>query len=136
MCVAAISALAADPTAPVWVAGWLGVLGLGLGVFIPANNTTIMAAIPAAMSGTGGGLVNMARGLGTAIGVALVTLCLHLTRSESALAGPRPALAMLAMFAVAAGVTALTGQRASPETGPEQRINDNLVTINRRILDR
>ena len=136
MCVAAISALAADPTAPVWVAGWLGVLGLGLGVFIPANNTTIMAAIPAAMSGTGGGLVNMARGLGTAIGVALVTLCLHLTRSEPALAGPRPALAMLAMFAVAAGVTALTGQRASPETGPEQRINDDLVTINRRILDR
>jgi MFS family permease len=117
MCLAAISALAADPTRPVWVAACLSVLGLGLGAFIPANNTTIMAAIPAALSGTGGGLVNMARALGTAIGVALVTLCLHLTTAESALAGPRLALAMLAVFAIAAGVTGLTGQRTAPQPG-------------------
>jgi EmrB/QacA subfamily drug resistance transporter len=117
MCVAAITVLAADPARPVWVAACLSVLGLGLGVFIPANNTAIMAAIPAALSGTGGGLVNMARALGTAIGVALVALCLHLTTTESALARPRLALAVLALFAIAAGVTGLTGQRTAPQPG-------------------
>ncbi|MFE4873675.1 hypothetical protein [Streptomyces sp. NPDC056682] len=50
----------------------LALLGLGLGTFIPANNALIMGAIPASCSGTGGGLVNMTRGLGTALGVALV----------------------------------------------------------------
>ncbi|MEV8527406.1 hypothetical protein AB0451_25175 [Streptomyces sp. NPDC052000] len=55
----------------------LALLGLGLGTFIPANNALIMGAIPASCSGTGGGLVNMTRGLGTALGVALVALALH-----------------------------------------------------------
>jgi len=55
----------------------LALLGLGLGVFAPANNALIMAAIPRGTEATGGGLVNMARALGTALGVALVTLSLH-----------------------------------------------------------
>lgn len=82
-CLAATGMLMAAPTAPVWVAGWLLGLGLGLGMFIPANNTTIMGAIPAALSGTRGGLVNMSRGLGTALGVAVVTLSLHLAHHRS-----------------------------------------------------
>jgi uncharacterized membrane protein len=65
------------------------------------------------MSGTGGGLVNMARGLGTAIGVALVTLCLHMTRSASPDARPRLTLAVLAVFAAAAGLTSFTGHRSA-----------------------
>lgn len=75
--------------------------GLGLGMFIPANNASIMAAIPDRMSATGGGLVNMARGLGTALGVALVTLCLHAGQS----AGATLALGCLAAAGVIAGLT-------------------------------
>ena len=56
----------------------LALLGLGLGTFTPANNTIVMGAIPARAAGTGGGLVNMTRGLGTALGVAAVTLTLYL----------------------------------------------------------
>ncbi|GAA3876454.1 MFS transporter [Saccharothrix violaceirubra] len=54
----------------------LGVLGLGLGLFIPANNARVLAALPPCDAGSGGGLVNLARGLGTAFGVAL-PLLLH-----------------------------------------------------------
>jgi EmrB/QacA subfamily drug resistance transporter len=79
-------------------------LGLGLGVLIPANNTAIMRAIPARMSAVGGGLVNMSRGLGTAIGVALVTLCLHVGAGT---AGPRLAMAGLALVALLAGALSL-----------------------------
>jgi EmrB/QacA subfamily drug resistance transporter len=107
----ATGALAVAPTAPAWVAGWLLLLGLGLGVFIPANNAAIMNAIPARMSGTGGGLVNMSRGLGTALGVAVVTLSLHLAEVANApAAGSRLALAGLAIFGLGAAITAATGR--------------------------
>ena len=55
----------------------LVLIGTGLGVYIPANNAQIMAATPAHDAARTGGMVNMARGLGTALGVALVTLGLH-----------------------------------------------------------
>ncbi|MFI9379952.1 MFS transporter [Kutzneria sp. NPDC052558] len=75
----------------------LAVLGIGLGLFTPANNAIVMAAIPAARSGVGGGLVNMARGLGTTLGVASVTLALHGV-------GPRAAFVVLMAVAVALAV--------------------------------
>lgn len=103
--VVAAGALLLAPVTAVWVAGWLAVMGLGLGVFIPANNTAIMAAIPARMAATGGGLVNMGRGLGTALGVTAVTLSLHMATGTSAAGAARLALICLAAFAVVTGVT-------------------------------
>jgi hypothetical protein len=47
---------------------WLGLLGAGLGTHIPANNTAIMSAVPPGQAAAAGGMVNMARGLGTALG--------------------------------------------------------------------
>lgn len=81
----ATGALAVAPLSAAWVAPWLFVLGLGLGVYIPANNAAIMTAMPPAVAATGGGLVNMARGLGTALGVALVALALELGGNAPAL---------------------------------------------------
>ena len=52
----------------------LALLGAGLGAYIPANNTQIMAAAPARDAAAAGGIVNMTRGLGTALGVAVVAL--------------------------------------------------------------
>lgn len=105
--VAAAAVLLVTPTAWPWVTGGLLVLGLGLGVFIPANNATLMAAIPARASAVGGGLVNMARGLGTALGVAAVTLSLHLATAVSPrVTGAQLALAVLVAFACAAAATA------------------------------
>ena len=75
---AALAAMLAAPASAGWTAALLALLGAGLGLFTPANNTLIMRAFPTASAGMAGGLVNMARGLGTALGVALVTLALHL----------------------------------------------------------
>lgn len=105
-CVIATGALVLAPTTPAWVAAWLFLLGLGLGVFIPANNTAIMGAIPVRLSATGGGLVNMGRGLGTALGVAIVTLSLHAEHRAGVAVAGRLALASLTVFGLITVVTA------------------------------
>ncbi|MFR0355677.1 MFS transporter [Streptomyces sediminimaris] len=99
----------------------LALTGLGLGTFTPANNTMIMGAIPARSSGTGGGLVNMTRGLGTALGVALVTLALHLVAGGGVRAGARWAAAVLLAASVLAAVSAWLGPRDGQGTAPETR---------------
>jgi MFS family permease len=98
----AMAALQAVPLTLAWLVPVLALAGLGLGTFTPANNAAIMSAIPARSSGTGGGLVNMTRGLGTALGVALVTLTLHLAADGGAEAGARwSALILTGVSAVA-----------------------------------
>jgi MFS family permease len=90
----------------------LGLLGAGLGVYTPANNAEIMAALPARDAAMGGGMVNMTRGIGTALGVAVVTLGLHAAKLAGApAAGPPLALAALS---VAALVAARAGSRPAP----------------------
>ncbi len=58
---------------PVRVAG-LATIGAGLGCFIPANNAAIMTSAPRQHSGMTGGIINLTRGLGTALGIALAGL--------------------------------------------------------------
>jgi hypothetical protein len=60
------------------IAVLLGLTGLGLGMFVPANNAVIMRSGTAGSAAVLGGLVSMARGIGTTFGIALVTLALHL----------------------------------------------------------
>jgi MFS family permease len=112
-CAAALVTLIFVPVSPVGLAWTLFLAGLGLGVFIPASNTAIMTASDGASAGVLGGLVNLARGIGTALGVSLVTLALHLAGSTKGPGGPdpRPALAMLAVAATAAALTALAGRK-------------------------
>lgn len=52
----------------------LVVLGVGLGGFTPANNRAVMLAAPAGMSSAAAGLLNMIRGLGTAVGTAVAVI--------------------------------------------------------------
>jgi MFS family permease len=99
-CCAAALAIPAPLTLTVL---WLGLLGAGLGAYIPANNAAIMAAVPPHRTAAMGGLVSMARGLGTALGVAVVTLALHTAaRAGHAAAGPAGAMAALAAAALIA----------------------------------
>ena len=46
----------------------LGVLGAGLGLFTPPNNAAIMASAPRSQAGVASGILNMTRGIGTAMG--------------------------------------------------------------------
>ena len=99
-----LAAMIPAPARAGFLAPLLLLLGLGLGAFTPANNALIMARIPAGSAGTGGALVNMARGLGTALGVAAVALALHVGRG----AGRELATALLTL--TAAAVLALCGR--------------------------
>ncbi|MET7378376.1 MFS transporter [Streptomyces sp. NPDC005526] len=112
----AVAALLFVPPTIAWLVPVLFLTGLGLGTFTPANNAMIMGAIPAPSSGTGGGLVNMTRGLGTALGVALVTLALHQV-GGGAQTGVRWAGGVL----VAASAVAVASAWLSPSGNPGRR---------------
>jgi MFS family permease len=125
VCTASLVALVMVPLSFPLLALLLALTGLGLGVFIPANNTTIMRSAPAASSATLGGLVNMARGLGTTLGVALVTLALHVApggpaSTEGRTPGSRLAFGVLAFVGALAVLSALAGRRGSAHDGGER----------------
>jgi MFS family permease len=113
--------LGADGHMPVVIAG-LALLGIGAGLFIPANNATIMGAVPKARLGVGGGLLNMMRGVGTSLGVALVGLALAIVTHGASTAGASASSVtngirwtMLALCVAAAVTAALAAfQRGSP----------------------
>jgi MFS family permease len=70
---AGMAGVAAGPNL-VEFAALLAEIGVGLGLCTPANNAAVMAAAPATDSGAAAGVLNMTRGLGTALGVAAATL--------------------------------------------------------------
>jgi MFS family permease len=108
--VAVSAAALAVPAPPAVSVVLLGLLGIGLGVYTPANNAEIMAAVPAGDAAAAGGMVNMTRGTGTALGVAVVTLGLHageLLRSPQAgLALSMGSLAAVALLGTGAALRA------------------------------
>ncbi|MEU9247406.1 MFS transporter [Streptomyces sp. NPDC048385] len=118
--VGVLVSMALVPVAAGGTALFLALLGVGLGLFTPANNTLIMRAFPVAAAGTGGGLVNMTRSLGTALGVALVTLALHLAPAGSVAPAAHSAARVLL---IAAGVMLLAAwlspRRTAKGTGAE-----------------
>jgi predicted MFS family arabinose efflux permease len=96
---------------PPWVTvALLGLIGVGLGVYIPANNAQIMRAAGARDASALGGMVNVTRGFGTALGVAVVTLTLHTGARIDAAAGPALALAALAAAALIATLAGLRSE--------------------------
>jgi EmrB/QacA subfamily drug resistance transporter len=106
----------AVPTPAIVMAVLLGLLGAGLGTYIPANNTAIMNAVSPRQAAAAGGMVNMARGLGTALGVAVVTLALH-AAGRLGHPGAGPAIAMSAVATAALAAT-LAGYRAGNHGRP------------------
>ena len=101
------------------VAVGLAVEGVGLGLFTPANNAAIMAAGSRPEAGLVGGLLNMTRGIGTALGLAVTSLVLGLAgaahgRGGGSTHGFAVSAGLLAALAlVAAAVAGLRGR------GPE-----------------
>ena len=79
------------PTTPGFLA-LLALIGVGLGCFTPPNNAAIMGSVPEQQSGVASGVLNMARGMGTALGLALTGLVFDLAGGTSIRAyhgGPR-----------------------------------------------
>jgi EmrB/QacA subfamily drug resistance transporter len=94
----------------------LAALGAGLGIFTPANNAAIMGAAPRRQAGLASGVLNMTRGMGTAMGQAVAALILSLAAAglvhPAALVSGFGACALfLAVVALAAaGLAALRGR--------------------------
>jgi MFS family permease len=94
----------------------LALAGLGLGIFVPANNTVIMRSTADSSASLVGGLVSMARGIGTTLGISLMALALHLGSRASADAGyagstqARPAFIVLAVASAVAAAIALASR--------------------------
>ena len=91
----------------------LALAGLGLGLFVPANNTVIMRSTADSSASLLGGLVSMARGIGTTLGISLMALALHLGDADRGYAGStqaRPAFIVLAVVSAAAAAIALAGR--------------------------
>jgi len=121
---AVMSASIAVPVTRTTAVPLLALAGLGLGIFVPANNTVIMRSAADSSASLVGGLVSMARGIGTTLGISLMALALHLdTQSSQAgnhgyLAYPgyagaeqaRPAFGVLAVAAATAAAIALAGR--------------------------
>jgi MFS family permease len=60
------------PGAEVWdVALWLAVMGLGTGLFISPNSSSLMGAAPRSHQGVAGGVLAVARNLGMLLGIAI-----------------------------------------------------------------
>ena len=97
----------------------LAVVGAGLGLFTSPNNAGIMASIPRDQSGLASGLLNMSRGLGTALGLA-VTTAVFTTLGGDGGTPPQVQRAfsatviVLAGAALAAAVIALVGTSSEP----------------------
>jgi EmrB/QacA subfamily drug resistance transporter len=86
--------------------------GIGLGAFTPPNNAAIMGAAPPHQSGMASGVLNMTRGLGTSLGLALAGLVYTIgagvgtATPRQATSGFVDAAIFLAAVAVAAAVIA------------------------------
>lgn len=88
----------------------LAIVGTGLGAFTPANNTAIMTNAPSTQSGMAGGILNMTRGLGTALGVALAALVYTAASGATSAgqgSGTRGFVASMLLFGVLAILSAL-----------------------------
>jgi EmrB/QacA subfamily drug resistance transporter len=98
------------PATPVFLL-LLGVIGVGLGLFTPPNNAAIMGSVPPGQAGLASGVLNMTRGMGTALGLALTGLVFDIAGGRSTGSSPvghafTITTLFLAALAVVAGVIA------------------------------
>jgi EmrB/QacA subfamily drug resistance transporter len=99
----------------------LAVVGIGLGLFTPPNNAAIMGSVPRNQSGLASGVLNMTRGMGTALGLALTGLVFDIAGGRSAgslQVGHAFTAAALFLAALAIVACVIAGVR---ECGPLER---------------
>jgi MFS family permease len=89
------------------VAALLALMGIFLGLVIPANNATLMSAVPATASAVTGGMVNVARALGTALGVTVTAIGLHIGSLHYG-EGPQVVFGALAVCSIGLAATSLS----------------------------
>jgi len=101
----------------------LALVGIGLGCFTPPNNSAIMGSVPEQQSGLASGVLNMTRGMGTALGLALTGLVFDLSGGASlARLTVGHAFSLTAFFLGGAATAAvLVSAFGEPARSPESR---------------
>ena len=142
MTLSAAALLAAAALPPINLAATLvllALLGIGLGLFTPPNNSSIMATAPPHRLGTAGGVLNMTRSVGTSVGVALsgavLALCLSAEVGQhvaSTVDAPSAALLIairgtFAFLALLAGVAALLSWARGIDEGDRVKSPQSVV---------
>lgn len=92
----------------------LAIIGVGLGLFTPANNASVMAAAAKHESGAAAGILNMTRGLGTALGIAAATLVFAAASGAGTWAGMTAVAWFLAALTVVGAVLSAKGGQTDP----------------------
>lgn len=116
---------------PLLLAAELALLGTGMGLFTPPNNSSVMGAAPPGALSVVGGLLNLTRSLGMSLGVALAgtlltaRLAAYALATDSALAHAaayRDSFLALAALAALAAFLSLFRTGGASDTGtPVQR---------------
>lgn len=121
----ALGVLAAAHGSPAVIAAGLAVVGAGLGAFTPSNNAAIMAAAPHHQAGLASGVLNMTRGMGTALGVAVAGLVFTVSSRHAVLDGTAPSAVshgfstvMVVLCALALLAALLAGMRGGRAPEP------------------
>jgi hypothetical protein len=89
----------------------LALIGVGMGLFTSPNNASIMGAAPGQQAGVASGVLNMTRGMGTSLGLALTATVFVVAGGDmvgGALGGGAPHAFSVTCF-VLAGVAAMAG---------------------------
>jgi len=99
----------------------LALVGIGLGCFTPPNNAAIMGSVPERQSGLASGVLNMTRGMGTALGLALTALVFDLAGGTSFSPNTVGHAFSLAAFFLGGAATVAVLLSAIGERGPLSR---------------
>jgi EmrB/QacA subfamily drug resistance transporter len=126
---AAIAGTAVDHSSLAVLLPLFAAAGLGLGAFTPPNNASIVGSVPPNQSGLASGVLNMTRGLGTSLGLALAGLAYtagagagSVVPARATAAGYRNAAWMLAGVALLASLIAMVGRRGPVPDSPAQPV--------------
>lgn len=109
---ALLAALPSDP-ANADIVWRMALCGMGFGMFQSPNNHTIVTSAPVNRSGAASGMLGTARLTGQTLGAVLLFIIFNLTSAHDA-RGPVIALALAAVFAVAAGAFSTLRMRQKP----------------------
>lgn len=109
-------AMLAEGSSLAAIAAALGVVGLGVGLFVSPNNSALMGAAPRHRQGIASGVLATARNLGMVLGVGLsgavfTTVLARLSPPDGLVQGVRASLFVAAGIAVTGAVTIFLGDR-------------------------
>jgi EmrB/QacA subfamily drug resistance transporter len=114
---AVVLALATAPRSLVVTAALIGLLGCAVGVFTPVNNHALMRSVAADRAGVVSGMLNMARAVGTVLGVSVATAGMA-TAEEPGAARHAFAVTMIVLTAFTAAAAGLSWMRPRTAAQP------------------